>query len=154
MRWVFPVLYLAVAIIAILCMPKYEEAGMKVFENPEDVSNSFFYFGLILLFTAFILVVARKSEKFLKFLMYSLVFISTYYVLVPFIGLLSIVPSTVIVTLLIKKPNWIVINASALLLAGGVTSMFGISLEPLPVIVLLIILAVYNAVSVYKTDTW
>ena len=151
MRWIFLVLYFTVALLAILSVPKYEEAGMKVFENPEDVSNSFFYFGAILVFTAIILVLAKKSERFLKLMMYFLVFISAYYVLIPFLGFLSIVPSTLIVALLIKKPNWVVINASALLLAGGITSMFGISLEPLPVIVLLIILAVYDAVSVYKT---
>ena len=33
----------------------------------------------------------------------------------------------------------------------GVASMFGISLEPIPVILLLILLAVYDAISVYKT---
>ncbi len=151
MRWVFILFYAITALLAVSCIPRYEESGMRVFENPSDVSNSLLYFGLILVFTAFVLIMARKSEKFLRFFMYLLVFVSVYYVLIPFLGSLSLIVALIIIALLIKRPNWIVINASALLLAGGITSMFGISLEPLPVIILLVILAIYDALSVYKT---
>ncbi len=151
MRYIFVLFYAITALLAVSCIPKYEESGMRVFENPSDVSNSLLYFGLILVFTAFILIMAKKSEKFLRLFMYVLVFVSVYYVLIPFLGDLSLIVALIIISLLVKKPNWIVINASALLLAGGITSMFGISLEPLPVIILLVILAIYDAVSVYKT---
>ncbi len=151
MRWIFVLLYIITALLAVSCIPKYEESGMRVFENPSSVSNSFLYFGLILAFTAFVLIMAKKSEKFLRFFMYLLVFVSVYYVLIPFLGVLSLVIAVIVIALLIKKPNWIVINASALLLAAGITSMFGISLEPFPVIILLVILAVYDALSVYRT---
>lgn len=151
MRWVFILFYVLTALLAVSCIPKYEKSGMRVFKNPSDVSNSILYFGLILVFTAFVLIMARKSEKFLRFFMYLLVLASVYYVLIPFLGNLSFIVALIIIVLLIKRPNWIVINASALLLAGGITSMFGISLEPLPVIILLLILAIYDAVSVYKT---
>ena len=150
-RWAFILLYAITALLAVSCIPKYEESGMRVFQDPSDVSNSLLYFGLILVFTAFILVMAKKSEKFLRFFMYFLVFVSVYYVLIPFLGVLSLVIAVIVIALLIKKPNWMVINASALLLAAGITSMFGISLEPLPVIILLAILAIYDALSVYRT---
>jgi presenilin-like A22 family membrane protease len=48
-------------------------------------------------------------------------------------------------------PEWYVIDVLGVLLAGGIASIFGISVQPVPVIVLLIILAVYDAISVYRT---
>ncbi len=151
MRWIFLLIFVVTAFLAISSVPKYEQSGMRVFENPGDVSNSFLYFALIIVFTAFVLILARKSEKFLKAFMYLLVFVSIHYVLIPFLGILSLIVALVLTVLLILKPNWITIDISALLLASGVAAMFGISLEPTPVIVLLVILAIYDAVSVYKT---
>ena len=150
-RYLFVLIYLITALIAILATPSYEEAGMQAFEDPSDISNSLYYFGAILGFTAVILVIARYREDFLYLMMYFLILISIYYVFIPFLGHLSIIPSLVIVILLIKRSNWLVIDVAALLLAAGITSIFGISLEPLPVIVLMVALAVYDAISVYKT---
>jgi len=150
-RYVLLLIYVAAALLAIAATPKYEEAGMYAFEDPEDVSNSLIYFAVILGFTAFLLVVSKIWANFLQKLMYLLVLVSIYYVLIPFFGFTSILLAIAIVVLLVKKPNWIVINTSAFLLSAGIISIFGISLEPLPVIVLLVILAVYDAISVYKT---
>ena len=140
-----------VALFALTLTPGYQEAEMYAFENPADVSNSIIYFGLIIVFTAVVIVLSQKSELFLRIVMYSLVFISLYYVMLPFFGLFSAVFSLVMVILLAKKPNLFVINISAFLLSVGVTSIFGMSLEPFPLIVLLVILAVYDFISVYKT---
>ena len=151
MRWIFLILFAVVSFLSILCIPKYEEYGLKAFENPEDISNSFIYFGLIVIFTAIILLLAKLNVNVLKLLLYILIFISAYYVLLPFLGDYSFFLSLIILALLIKKPHWIIINISALLLAVGITSMFGISLKPLPVIALLIVLAVYDYIAVHKT---
>ncbi len=43
------------------------------------------------------------------------------------------------------------IDTLGILIAAGVASIFGVSLEILPVVILLILLAVYDAISVYKT---
>lgn len=150
-RYVFLVLYVVVALVAIVVTPHYLEAGFQAFEDPSDVSNSLLYFGAILAFTALILIIARYKESFLQILLYLLILMAIYYVFVPFIGIFSLIPSVLIVLLLIKKSNWFIIDVAALLLAVGITSIFGISLEPLPVIVLMVALAVYDAVSVYKT---
>ncbi len=53
--------------------------------------------------------------------------------------------------LLYKFPEWYVIDALGILIGAGVAAIFGASLDILPVIVLLILLAVYDAISVYKT---
>jgi presenilin-like A22 family membrane protease len=150
MRYLFTIIFLLTALLALAATPKYEEAGMAVFENPSDISNSIFYFGLIIAFTAFILV-AAKWKKIIAVIIYSLTLISIYYILLPFAGFISLLVAILLVTMLVKKPNWLVINVSALLLSAGIASIFGISLEPLPVIILLAILAAYDAISVYKT---
>ncbi len=151
MRWVIAILYIIVALLAFACIPSYESAGVKVFENPKEVSNSIYYFLAIVMFTALILFLAKKSERILKAIMYFLVFIAAYYVFIPFFKSLSVLIAFLLVFALIKKPNVFVLNFSALVLAGGITSIFGISLEPFPVIVLLTALAVYDIISVYRT---
>jgi len=53
--------------------------------------------------------------------------------------------------LLYKYPEWYVIDALGILIGAGVASIFGVSLDVWPVVILLILLAVYDAISVYKT---
>ncbi len=150
MRYFFAIIFVVSSLLAVAATPAYERAGMVVFENPSDISNSVFYFGLILVFTAFILL-SVKYRKLLMAVIYFLTFISIYYILMPFSADISLLISAALVAILILKPSWIVINLSALLLSAGIAAIFGISLEPFPVIVLLTILAAYDAVSVYKT---
>jgi len=150
-RYMLIAVYVFSVLIAITVSPDYKEAGLQAFSNPEDIMNSIYYFAIIILFTAFILVMAKFMENFIQWMMYLLIFISIYYVFYPFAGLFSFILSLILVLLLVKTSNWFVIDAVALLLSAGITSIFGISLTPIPVIVLLIILAVYDFISVYKT---
>jgi len=150
-RYLLILVYMLTVILALAASPDYKEAGMQAFSDPEDVMNSVYYFLIILIFTAFILVVVRFKQSLIQWLMYILIFISMYYVLYPFLGVFSAIISILLLGLLVKKPNWLVIDITALLLAAGVTSIFGISLSPLPVIVLLVALAIYDFISVYKT---
>jgi presenilin-like A22 family membrane protease len=53
--------------------------------------------------------------------------------------------------LLYKYPEWYVIDGLGILIGAGVASIFGVSLEVVPVLILLVLLAVYDAISVYKT---
>ena len=150
MRFLFAGIFLIASLLAIAATPAYEEAGMVVFENPADITNSVLYFGLIMAFTAFILLAVRY-KKLLVAVIYVLTFVSIYYILTPFLNFVAIAVALAIVVVLAFKPNWLLINVAALLLSAGIAAIFGISLEPLPVIVLLAILAAYDAVSVYKT---
>ena len=144
-------IFISTGLVALAFSPSYESANVKVFENPSDPTNSLLYFLAIITFTAIVMILAKKSELFLKLVMYSLLFISTFYVFYPFFGILSFVPSSVVLIALLKKPNTLTLNVSAFLLACGITAMFGISLEPFPVLILLVILAIYDFVAVYTT---
>lgn len=150
-RFILVLIYITTALLAIAAIPTYSLYAMRVFENPADISNSLIYFGIIVGFTAFLLLLSKFWASFLQKFMYLLILISIWYVLMPFFGLISIAFASVLIVLLVKNPNWLIINISALLLAVGITSIFGMSLEPTPVIVLLLILAAYDAISVYET---
>ncbi len=150
MRYLFAIFFILSGFLALISIPVYEDAGMIVFENPSEISNSIYYFLLIIFFTAFVLF-AVKYKKFLTFTIHFLVFLSIFYVLYPFTGIFSFFIALIVVTLLLLKPHWSVIDFAALMLAAGISAIFGISLEPTPVIVLMVILAIYDALAVYKT---
>ncbi len=149
-RYILSAFYILTGIFSIAISPHYAEAGVKAFENPAEVTNSIYYFLMIIGFTVFILLLA-KFKGFLKVIFYILIFLTYIYAFTPFFGYLSFVLSLILLYLLIKKRNWIVINLSALLIAASITAIFGISFEPLPAIILLLALAIYDFIAVYKT---
>jgi len=63
----------------------------------------------------------------------------------------AIAISAVLLFALVKSGEWYVINMIGLILAVGITAILGMSLGILPVMILLIIMAVYDAIAVYKT---
>ena len=52
---------------------------------------------------------------------------------------------------MVKKGEWYLIDGVGMIVAIGVTAILGMSFGILPVFILLIIMAVYDAISVYKT---
>jgi len=160
-------LLLLTHVFALLLAAPFETAGMKAFENPESVFNAVFFFALVLCFTAAILVILKfGGMKFVHLFMLFAVAATIYWVLsalvpiilnifhiafVPSLDIFPLIVALALTALLYFRPEWYVIDAVGLLVASGVASIFGISLQVLPVIVLLVILAVYDAVSVYGT---
>ena len=55
------------------------------------------------------------------------------------------------ILLLVFYPEWFIIDAVGIITSAGCAAIFGISLSPIPVIVLLILLIVYDYVAVHKT---
>jgi presenilin-like A22 family membrane protease len=141
-------------IIALLLAAPFDVAGIIAFENPEDPLNPIIFFFIIIVFTAFILVVLRfGGDRLIYYVMLAAVAITIYYVLavilpyafIPEIGTLALA------LILFKYPEWYVLDATGLIIGGGAAAIFGISLGILPVLLLMVILAVYDAIAVYKT---
>jgi presenilin-like A22 family membrane protease len=80
-------LFVIVQVIAIAIAPIYSEASGEAMggrETIEDPSFAFLYLGIILLFTFFILWIAkRKKEKFIKILILAAIFMTMTYLFVP-----------------------------------------------------------------------
>ena len=149
-RYILSLFYLLTGAFSLLLSPNYAEAGVRAFENPSDVSNSFYYLLMILAFTILVILLAKRKE-FLKAIFYFLIFLTYIYAFLPFLGIFSVLPSVVLLSLLVLKRNWIVLNISGILIASAITAIFGISFEPYPAIILLVILAIYDYIAVYKT---
>lgn len=133
----------------------------RAFSNPNDPLIPIFYIGAIVLFTFVVLyIIKKKREDIVKFIFIGAVTFTIFYVLFAIAARLTssmvglVVPLVITGALtyyLIKKPEWYVVDASGVLMAIGVIGIFGISLNILPVMILLVALAIYDAVSVYGT---
>lgn len=155
-------LILIVQILALFLSMPMKANEMQAFEDPTQVSNSIYYVIMILVFTLFVLLALKKNMKWVISLFIYLAIITTlYYVffalftlfpaLSGFEAVASFVLSAGITILLYKYPEWYIVDIAGICIAAGVSALIGISLSVIPVIILLLLLAIYDAISVYKT---
>ncbi len=157
-----PLLLLAVEIGAILLSLPVQASGVVAFEDPESMANPVIFIAIMLVFTALILVLIRyELKKVIAAVIGISIFFTFIYIYLAIVyalagesdpaAVLVLVLAILSTLLLYKYPEWYVIDALGILIGAGVAAIFGASLDILPVIVLLILLAAYDAVSVYKT---
>src|SRR5438094_7467686 len=160
-------------IAAIALSPIFAGAGFQAFQRPEDVTNTVIYLIMILAFTAVILGLVRyKRQNLAKYVIMASIFITLAFILLlplfyaldyatggtadsMLLGnvatVLAFAIAAGLVYLLVKFPEWYVVDAIGITTAAGVTAILGISFGTLPAILLLIALAVYDAWAVYRT---
>ncbi len=155
-------LLLLVQIFALAVTPLMIGAGYEAFEDPESAANPLFFILMLLVFTAVLLWLIRKGKKTViqAIIGFSIVFIFAYIYSAVFFFLFGstilgwLITGTAIVlstALLYLYPEWYVIDVMGVIVSAGAASIFGISLTIFPVILLLVLLAVYDAISVYRT---
>jgi presenilin-like A22 family membrane protease len=148
--------------LAILLTSTFESAGLKVFENTSDPWNLVVLFVMILGVTVVILLIARFWKKqLIQIIILFAVGYTAFYIFLPLFSLImpfdwliilcSVLLAVLLVAVLVKYPEWYVIDLSGIVIGTGAVALFGISLSILLVIIFLIGLAVYDAISVYKT---
>lgn len=155
-------LFLLIQFGALLLVGPFDTANMQAFEDPADPTNSIFYIGLVLLATAGMLVALRYGgDRILRLIIVVVSGMLSWYVFLvivptePTIGGVPVIASIIagIVTVALwVHPEWYVIDGVGVIMGAGAGGLFGISLSPLPAIVLLVVLAVYDALSVYGTE--
>jgi presenilin-like A22 family membrane protease len=159
---VMPLLLLAVEIGSILISLPVQAAGITAFQDPTSLENPFIFILILLVFTGLLLLLIKFNLKKVMaaiiaisiFLTFGYIFAALVPVAMGTSDLATIVIlllSLLAMVLLYKYPEWYVIDTLGILIGAGVASIFGVSLDILPVVVLLILLAVYDAISVYKT---
>ncbi len=148
------VVFLLVQLGALALVPSFEASGYQQFENPQDPTNSLIYILLILVMT--VLMLAAFKYDFDWVVRAFVVFTSgllAWYVLGVFLPAIAAIPlSALIAVALWVYPEWYVIDAAGVVMGAGAAGLFGISFGILPAIVLLAVLAVYDAISVYGTE--
>lgn len=159
---VMPLLLLAVEIGALLLSLPVKASGIVAFEDPTSLENPVIFIVILLVFTGFLLVLIKYDMKKVIaaviglsiFFTFAYIFAALIYAAMGASDITTIVVlvlSILATALLYKFPEWYVIDALGILIGAGVASIFGVSLDVLPVVILLILLAAYDAISVYKT---
>ena len=144
---------MVVQILALAITPAISASGNRVFEDPTSIANPIAYMLLILVFTGLLLMAMKLKRGWIisGFILLSIA-VSIYYVMVAFMSpLLALAPTLAIMLLLHFYPEWYIIDAFGILVCAGISSLFGVSMTILPALLLLVVLAVYDAISVYKT---
>lgn len=154
-------LFVFIHSLALLAIRPFEAADMVAFENPSDPMNIVYFFLTLLLFTAAILLIAKFWKKqLIQGIILGATGYMVFYVFYPLLATvipevwslsLSIISVVVVITTLVKYPEWYVIDICCIILGVGAIAMLGISLSISLVIFLLVGLAIYDTISVYKT---
>ncbi|MDY6764083.1 MAG: presenilin family intramembrane aspartyl protease PSH [Halobacteria archaeon] len=146
-------LLLAVELLALGLVPEFDRAGLQATENPQDPLNSVFYIGIILIFTLLMLIIIKYDVKWIirAVILLSAASLSFYALSVVLPLSVALVFALGIGVLLYVYPEWYVIDGAGVLMGAGGAGIFGISLGIVPSLVLLVILAVYDAIAVYRT---
>src|SRR6184192_3095986 len=167
------ILLISSQLVAIALSPLFHEANFQAFPSPQDVTNTVVYLIMILVFTAIILGLVRyRRQNLAKYVILASIFVTLAFVLLlPVliavdyatggtldVNLLGIVSTLLsfglaagLVFVLLKFPEWYVVDTIGFVTAAGVTAILGISFGILPAVLLLIALAFYDAWAVYRT---
>jgi presenilin-like A22 family membrane protease len=159
-------IFVLVQLGALALVEPFQGAGYQAVENPQNPTNSLVYVAFILAMTGVMLAIIRFDIDWLLRLL--LVGTAAYLglfvlrvlvppaVVVPVAGVglnaLAWLGGALVGLALWFYPEWYVIDAAGVLMGAGAAALFGISFGVLPALVLLVVLAVYDAISVYGTE--
>ncbi len=157
-----PLMLILVEIGALVLSIPVKEAGESAFEDPTAFGNIIIFMVILLVFTGILLLLIKYGfKKLITIIIAASIFFSFGYIFYAIVFhvlgssdlayLVTLLLSIGATLLLYKYPEWYVIDILGMLIAAGVASIFGVSLEIRWVVVLLIVLAIYDAISVYKT---
>lgn len=156
------IIFLTVQMTSLVFAPILYDQSFQAFEDPNDPVNPLIYVGMMLLFTAGLLVLIKFSKDMALRLIFIFAVFFTMYIV--FLSLtmyasnddmvITLVPTAISMAIcmaLLKRPEWYVINLAGFILGFGSAAVLGVSFGILPSLILLIVLAIYDAISVYKT---
>ena len=161
--------------LAMLLSLPFMDQGYQAFEDPNDITIPIIYIFFIILFSGVILFLAKKKklgiiQALVLFasgmaLMYVLA-LPLWWIIASLAGnsiyfyydeigwlhfILTIALSAFLTWILYKYPEWYVVDTLGILVGAGIIAILGISLGILPIFILMIALAIYDAIAVYKT---
>jgi len=147
-------LFFLTTIGAVLLARPYADAGMQAFADPSSSVNAGVIVVEILVATGLFLLVFRSDygPALLRLLLlgvfgYIVALVASALFSPPLAALAAVALATVLV--LYVYPEWWVLNAFAVVGGAGMTAQFGISLTPFPIVLLFVVMAAYDAYSVY-----
>ncbi|GAA0537894.1 presenilin family intramembrane aspartyl protease PSH [Halorubrum ejinorense] len=147
-------LFLVVQVGALALVPEFAESGYQAVENPDNPANSLLYVVAIVAMTGVMLAAFRYDFDWaIRLLIVGTSAWLSWYVFSALVSpLAAVVPAVAVGVGLLVHPEWYVIDTAGVLMGAGAAGLFGISFGLLPALILLAVLAVYDAVSVYGTE--
>lgn len=160
------VIFVLVQIGALALVEPFQSAGYQPVEDPGNPTNTLLYLFGVLVATGVMLTAFRfGADQLIRVLIVGSSVFLTYYVLSVFLPtipsrseivgrthLLALSVALVFAVALFVHPEWYVIDPIGVVMGMGAAGLFGISLGLLPALLLLTVLAIYDAISVYKTE--
>ncbi|MEY7849923.1 presenilin family intramembrane aspartyl protease PSH [Natrarchaeobius sp. A-rgal3] len=156
------VLFLGVQLGALALIEPFHESERQAVDNPDDPTNSVLYFGIILVATVLMLAAFKYDLQWMiRALIVGVSVMLAWFVFTELVPpVVTVGPANVLAVLaalgvgiaLLAYPEWYVIDLSGVLMGAGAAALFGISFGLLPAILLLSVLAIYDAISVYGTE--
>lgn len=152
--------------LALFLLQPFEHAGIQpAFDNPDDWTNILYILAIMLIFTLAILFIAKfwKKQIIQLIILAAIGYTAFYAFFLPILVLvlpwaseiillvLAFLLAVILVLLLYKYPEWYIIDLCGIIIGTSAIIVFGISLGVLLVLILLVCLAIYDAISVYKT---
>ncbi|UPM43369.1 presenilin family intramembrane aspartyl protease PSH [Halocatena salina] len=158
--------FVLVQIGAVALVEPFRAAGYQPVEDPSDPTNTVLYLLGVFVVTGVMLLAFRfDADTLIRMFIVGSSALLTYYVFSVFLppievgpGIVGVMNGPAALTALAGSfalwfyPEWYVIDAAGVVIGMGAAGLFGISLGLLPALLLLIALAVYDAISVYKTE--
>ena len=147
-------LFVLVQLGALALVDTFFEQGYQAVENPDDPTISVLYIGAILVATAFMLAAFKYNlDWIVRLVVVGVSGLLAFYVFAAIVpAIVALVGGVAIAAALLIHPEWYVIDTAGVLMGAGAAGLFGITFGVLPAILLLVVLAVYDAISVYGTE--
>ena len=155
-------MFLLVQLGALALVEPFKQAGFQAVEDPQNPTNAVVYVAAILVATGVMLLAIKLAQDLAirLLLIFTGVYLSWFVlqVVVPAVvtwqgfNLLAAGIALALGGLLYFYPEWYVIDITGIIMGAGGAGLFGISFGLLPAILLLSILAIYDAISVYGTE--
>ncbi|MBX0302810.1 presenilin family intramembrane aspartyl protease PSH [Haloarcula salinisoli] len=154
-------IFLFVQVGALALVEPFKTAGYQAVEDPSDPTNSIVYVGAILLATGGMLLAFKyDADQLIRgLIVFSSAWLSLYIfrlvappVYVGGFNVVALALATLLGVALLVYPEWYVIDTAGAVMGAAAAGLFGISFGILPALLLLSVLAVYDAISVYGTE--
>ncbi len=155
--------FLGVQFGALALVEPFKAAGYQPVDDPENPANSLVYVIAILVITAVLLGAIKLGlDRVLRAFIvgagaYVSLFVFQIVLPAPMPGiagfhLVALLAAAALGIALWVYPEWYVVDAAGLVMGVGAAGLFGITFGVLPALLLLFVLAVYDAISVYGTE--
>ena len=159
-------IFVLVQLGALALVGPFESAGYQTVEDPDNPVNSLVYVVAILVMTAVMLAVITFGLAWIlrALMVFAGAYISLFVlrivvppvVTVPVggfgINVLAWLAAAGLGVALWVHPEWYVVDAAGVVMGAAAAGLFGITFGLLPALILLVVLAVYDAISVYGTE--